>query len=217
MSTHRLPTLSLLALSAFGCSGNPTQKLPDVWPPKVGAVFPDLELLNHRGEKVRLSSFKGKVILIKPVGMSCAACNAFSGGNERGAFPGASCQAGLESMATYVPRYANGQSLDSEDIVVVEILFFNVRMQTPSVEDAKAWSTHYGLDQKPNHVVLIAPEVMRQPSYDMIPGFLLVDRDFVLRKDASGHHPADNLYPSLIPSIPRVVAMKPAATSAAPR
>ena len=77
--------------------------------------------------------------------------------------------------------------------------------------------TNYGLDQKPNHVVLIAPEAMRQPSYDMIPGYLLVDRDFVLRQDATGHHPADNLYESLIPSIPRFIAMESGTNSAAPR
>lgn len=213
MSTHRSAALSLVVLTALGCGAESTQQLPDVWPPAVGAAFPDLELLDARGEKVRLSSFKGKVVLIKPVGMSCAACNAFSGGNERGAFPGASSQQGVESIAAYVPRHANGLSLDSEDIVVVEILFFDMGMQAPSIEDAQAWSTHYGLDHKPNHVVLIAPEVMRQPSYDMIPGFLLLDRDFVLRKDASGHHPVDNLYDSLIPSIPRYLAAKPSAAA----
>ncbi len=217
MSAMRSATLSLLVLAALGCTGETTQQLPAVWPPQVGATFPDLELFDHRGEKVRLSSFEGKVLLIKPVGMSCAACNAFNGGNKRGTFPGASCQADLEPMAVYVPRFANGLSLDCEDIVVVEILFFNLEMQAPSVADAAAWSSHYGLDQKPNHVVLVAPEVMRQPSYDMIPGYLLVDRDFVLRKDASGHHPVDDLYQSLIPAIPEFVA-KPASEAApAPR
>jgi cytochrome oxidase Cu insertion factor (SCO1/SenC/PrrC family) len=48
----------------LGCGG------PKVsWPPQLGQPYPDLELVDQTGQKTRLSSFKGKVILIEPVGM----------------------------------------------------------------------------------------------------------------------------------------------------
>ena len=28
-------------------------------------------------------------------------------------------------------------------------------------------------------------------SYDLVPGYQLIDREFVLRKDSAGHHPPD--------------------------
>ncbi len=40
------------------------------WPPELGKPYPDLELVDQTGKKVRLSSFKGKVLLIEPIGMS---------------------------------------------------------------------------------------------------------------------------------------------------
>ena len=54
------------------------------WPPKLGEPFPNLELVSHTGDTVRLSDFQGKVVLVEPIGMTCAACNAFSGARERG-------------------------------------------------------------------------------------------------------------------------------------
>ncbi len=41
--------------------------------------------------------------------------------------------------------------------------------------------------------------------YNLIPGFQLIDRDFVLRYDASGHHPRDSLWDDLLPAIPRLL------------
>jgi hypothetical protein len=40
----------------------------------------------------------------------------------------------------------------------------------------------------------------------MIPGFQLIDRDFVLRYDASGHRPRHDLWRELMPAIPRLIA-----------
>ncbi|MEZ4545646.1 MAG: hypothetical protein R3C24_17340, partial [Cyanobacteriota/Melainabacteria group bacterium] len=35
---------------------------PTYWPPALNNYYPDMELLDQDGKKVRLSSFKGKVI-----------------------------------------------------------------------------------------------------------------------------------------------------------
>ena len=62
------------------------QVRPDhIWPPRVGERYPNLRLLNSRGERIALDSLAGRVILVEPIGMDCPACNAFAGGNRPGA------------------------------------------------------------------------------------------------------------------------------------
>ena len=60
------PVLSSLA--PRGASTSPA--LPFSWPPKRGEAYPDVTLLDHRGDEVHLSSFKGKVLLVDLIGMT---------------------------------------------------------------------------------------------------------------------------------------------------
>jgi len=39
----------------------------------------------------------------------------------------------------------------------------------------------------------------------VIPGFQLVDRDFILRSDATGHRPANDLWKHLLPMVPQLL------------
>ena len=184
------------------------------WPPVVDQPFPDLTAPDHRGERVRLSSLRGKVLLIEPIGMSCPGCVAFCGGQEYGAFEGHAPQQGLGSLESYFGEYTGGVDLGDEDITVVQMLFFNPAMQTPTVEEATRWHEHFRLAERQNHIVLIGPESIREASYASVPGYWLVDRDFVLRTDSTGHNPRDDLYSELMPLVPKLLAR---AASAAPR
>ena len=178
------------------------------WPPRVGQPYPDLELLNHKGQTVSLSSYKGKLILIEPIGLSCPACNAFAGGNEHGVggFRGVRPQTGLDSMAKHLPRYSPGVRIDDPRLVIVQLLLYGMDMQAPSLEDAQAWAKHFDIDTKPNHVVLIGDSRYVNPdSYNMIPGFQLIDGNFVLRADSTGHQPADDLYRHLLPRLGNMI------------
>lgn len=56
----------LPVLLAFACEKTPSFD----WPPQPGHAYPDLELVDQTGRPVRLSSFKGRVILVEPVGMT---------------------------------------------------------------------------------------------------------------------------------------------------
>ncbi len=173
------------------------------WPPTLGNPYPDIELRDSSGEPVRLSSFKGKVLLIEPIGMSCPACIAFAGGNSdgRGGLDGRPAQGGLESIENYVERYARGASLRDPDLVFIHMLLYNDQMRAPTQEDARRWEEHFGVS-RPNHFVLYADERFINPaSYKMIPGFQLVDRDFTLRVDATGHTPTHNLWKDLLPTL----------------
>ena len=46
------------------------------WPPKLNEPYPDLQLIDQEGAPTRLSDFKGRIILLEPIGMTCKACQA---------------------------------------------------------------------------------------------------------------------------------------------
>ena len=56
-----------LATSACGFQAAP---LPFAWPPQAGQPYPELALLGLDGETVHLSDYRGKVLLIEPIGMT---------------------------------------------------------------------------------------------------------------------------------------------------
>lgn len=178
------------------------------WPPQVGKPYPDLELVDSRGNMVKLSDFKGKVIVIEPIGMTCPACNAFAGGRKKGGVKGMGVQGNTDSFADYFPQYA-GVSLHDERIVFVNLLLYNLQMQGPSQADAKLWAQHFGLDRHKNTYVLAGgPELVNNASYNLVPGLQLVDKNFILRSDSSGHHPRDNMWQTLMPMVPALLKEK---------
>ena len=173
------------------------------WPPRLNETFPDLELRSSTGDIVRLSDFHGKVVLVEPVGMTCAACNAFSGARERGGYKHITPQANLPSIEKLLPQYAGGTSLDDERIVLVQLLLYDMKLRAPSLEDARDWAAHFGFDDNPSVIVLVGDErFINRASYDMIPGFFLLDKNRVLRADATGHQPRHNLFTELLKRIP---------------
>ncbi len=186
------------------------------WPPKLSEPFPNLELISHTGDTVRLSDFQGKVVLVEPIGMTCAACNAFSGARVRGGYENIKPQENLPSIEKLLPTYAQGQSLDDDRIVLVQLLLYDMNLHAPSPEDAREWAKHFGFDRKPNIYVLAADErFINKASYDMIPGFFLLDKNMVLRADATGHHPKHNLFTELLAKIPELLIANAAAESVA--
>lgn len=178
---------------------------PPTWPPEKHRTYPDLELIDQDGELTRLSDFRGKVILVEPVGMPCQACVAFSGGHQVGEFEGVPPQPGLKSITEYAREYGR-VALDDPRIVHVQILLFNHEMQAPSEEDARAWANHFQLHRARNEVVLTGtPELATKASRKLIPGFQLIDKGFILRADSTGVRTDDDLYSDLLPMIRRIV------------
>jgi hypothetical protein len=84
-------------------------------------------------------------------------------------------------------------------------------MNTPGVADARAWAEHFGLADRPNARVLLGDDRYKahQATYDMVPGFYLVDRDGTLLLDATGHHPADSLYADVAPRVAALLGARP--------
>ena len=70
-------------------------------------------------------------------------------------------------------------------------------------EEARRWAEHFGVTRPNHHVLYGDSRFINTGSYNMIPGFQLVDRDFVLRSDSSGHNPKHNLWKELLPMLGR--------------
>ncbi|WP_143544141.1 TlpA family protein disulfide reductase [Rhodopirellula sp. MGV] len=173
------------------------------WPPVKGQPFPELQLADQNGDLIRWAEFKGKVILVEYVASSCEGCQAFSGGARVGAYAGGSVQRELESIETYSERYAGVQL--GKDVVFVQVLLYGAGNRAPTAEEVSEWASHFHFDRRRNQIVLRGTAAMlNRATYEKIPGFHLVDRQFVLRSDSCGHHPVDDLYQELLPLMGRL-------------
>lgn len=193
-------------------SSQPAAELPFAWPPVKGEPYPDLELVDQTGARTRLSSFRGKIVLVEPIGMNCPGCNAFVGANraEIGHFEGIRPQRGLKSIEEYAASHAGGLRLDDPRVVYVHLLLYSLKMKAPTADDARRWAAHFGMDRAKNQVVLAADARFIGPaSYKMIPGFHLIDAEGILRSDSSGHHPKENLYTQLLPLLGKLTRELP--------
>jgi len=206
--------LALLVLGAAGCDDSEPPRAhaasqaetPAVWPPRVGEPYPDLHLVDQTGHVTPLSAFKGHVLLVEMIGMTCPACHGFSGAKRDGTFGGVGSDGGLPSIDELLPQYARGVKLPNDDLILVQILLFDMKMGAPTADDARAWAAHFHRDAAKHQYVLAGgPALHNDASYVMVPGFQLVDRKFVLRWDATGHTPRHNLYTELLPAIPSIL------------
>jgi len=209
LSASRIADMARICLHSVGItSAAPTNSTPAEnvqWPPGMGERYPDLLLNDQNGHPVRLSDFAGRVMLIELAAVPCKGCQAFSGGHQFGGFGGFDVQPDLESIHEYAERIA-GVRLDSNDVVFVQILLYGSSMKNPTPDEVSEWARHFQLRTTHNQLVLqgaaslLGPETMQ-----MIPGFHLVDDDFVLRSSSCGHSPQDNLYSDLLPTLRELI------------
>lgn len=179
-------------------------RYPTFWPPVVGRTYPEIELCDLTGKKVKLSSYAGRVILLEPIGMSCPACQAFVGGEKKGGINGVTPQGGTSSLESYLA--AAGVSPTDTRVVHVQLLLYGPNMGVPTLAEAQAWAKHFDFGRRSNEVLLVGDQrYINQHSYDMIPGMQLIDKNFVLVCDATGHNPRSSLFSELIPSVSKLL------------
>ncbi len=179
------------------------------WPPVLNQSYPDIELIDQEGEEFKLSYLKGKVIIVEPIGMNCPACQAFSGGHEYGAYRKNRVEEYSYSFSKIFPLYSEGLKLPGKDIVFVQLLLYNEYMGKPTPNDARKWAKHFELNKNDNHIVAVSNIDLRgDDSFKLIPGFQLIDKNFVLRIDSTGHNPKHDLYKQLIPMTKKFVDQK---------
>jgi hypothetical protein len=212
----------LLAVAGYGYSSgtvlpseptvNPgatssTTKPDHIWPPRLGEPYPDLYLRGTDGKRVQLSSFRGKVLLIEPIGMDCLACIGFAGGGKpgMGSFEGL----GIPKWATSIEDRMIPAGFDPADdrFVYIHLLLYRIgRDGAPSLEDGQKWEKHFKVDKRANTLVLIGdPYLIGGASYNMIPGLQAVDSTFILRWDNGGHNPPHSLE-QVLQDVPNLLA-----------
>ncbi|MEL6104562.1 MAG: hypothetical protein AAFU85_00940 [Planctomycetota bacterium] len=174
------------------------------WPPIKGQPFPEVVLHDQNGEPTRLRDFAGKLILVEYAAIPCEGCQAFAGGQTHGGFAGFPVQSGLQSIEHYAAQFG-GVELGNEDIVFVQVILYGKSVSAPTQEEVTAWAEHFQMDRASHQLVLRAtPGMLGREAFDLIPGFQLIDRDFIVRSDSCGHQPADNLYSDLLPLLGRL-------------
>lgn len=204
--------LACYFLCAAGLLWASSAALPFTWPPKLNEAYPDFEF-SVGSQTKHISSMKGKIVLVEMIGMNCPACQSWAGASKKGAFEGITPQSDLQPFEETFKRYTGGLSLDDPRIVYVQLLLFNMQMKAPRADDVKRWSEHFhkGMSHKP--IVLAgAPEFLLPPyyqkTYDLVPGFQIIDKHGILRYDATGHSPRHNLWTDALPAIPKLLDEK---------
>lgn len=178
---------------------------PPPWPPEKYRAYPDFELLNQDGKTVRLSDFAGRILLVEPIGMSCPASLALAGGHRYGPLQRVAPQANIDALEDYARQYA-GVDLNDPRIFRVQILLFNAEMQPPTPADLQDWVRHFRIPDYGNRVVLAGTAAMATAEgHKLVPGVQLVDQRFLLRADATGESPQDNLIHKLLPLLARLL------------
>lgn len=176
------------------------------WPPELNKEYPDLKLYDHIGRTFQLSDFKGRVIVIEPIGMNCPACQAFSGAHKYGPFRNSQAQKNVPSFDKIFYKYIPELEFNDRHVIFVQLLIYDMNMKHPGPNDAINWGRHFRISSKKGHFTAVSLVDLRgQDSYKMIPGFQLIDRQFILRADSTGHNPQDDLYYKLLPLLDEIM------------
>jgi thiol-disulfide isomerase/thioredoxin len=204
LAYHYRSELQIAAPIESFLHGQPKQDF--AWPPQLNEPYPDLHLVDQTGTAVRLSDFKGKIILVELIGIPCPACQAFSGGHKVGGFKGVAPQPDLASIEESARKYGRFD-LSNERIVKVHVLLYSMSMRAPTPRDAKAWADHFGLDRSKNEIVLAGlSSMISEETYQMIPGTQLIDQEFILRVDSTGRSARKHdLYRVLLPHVRKLL------------
>lgn len=183
------------------------KKIGHEWPPVKDQEYPDLELRDHTGKQVKLSQFRGKVIILQPVGTTSTGSIGLTGGDTLPPFQGMAPQAGLPSIDELLEK--EGVDPNNPNLIRVDILFYRSMSDEASLEDAQAWVEHFGLRNRENAIVLVGDERYLDPvTLNMIPGFQLIDQDFKLRVDSAGREAPDNMLATFVPAAWRLLQPK---------
>ena len=122
---------------------------------------------------------------------------------------GATAQSDLSSIEEYAKRFG-GVELSDRRIVFVQVVFYSPSLKAPTLAEIKSWAEHYKMDRSKSRIVLAGEsQFINNDTYNLIPGFQLIDASFVLRSDSSGHNPKNNLYSELLPLLGKLVKETP--------
>ncbi len=182
--------------------------LPKPWPPQMNVRYPDLKLLNQKGQDFKLSDYEGRVIVVEYIDMGSPISQAQSGAKERGVFSTASNKFDKLTQSFDVMLEKNTEpslTLPQDDIVMVKVIVFGPEGKQGSRDDAQDWAEHFGFTIE-NNVIVAVPEVdiRGEAMNGVIGGYQLLDKNYKLRVDSAGPDPKHNLRMTFMPMVPKL-------------
>ncbi|MFN8391158.1 MAG: hypothetical protein U0136_12780 [Bdellovibrionota bacterium] len=189
----------LLLMLCCGCS------LQGVSAPELNRAYPDVQLFDEAGQSVSLSSFRGRTILLHAVSMGCPICQAFSGSDTYGPFGAVMPNASLSPLEFYLAKGAP-EAYKNRSFQIIQVVFFNGSGEAPTVSELAEWSRHFHFHER-GITVLGAPMAVSQTlGTKLVPGFQVLDKNFVLRADSTGMIPRHDFRTQLIPVLKMLAA-----------
>ena len=196
-----------LRLSSQGKKLN--ENLPDTWPPKMNAPYPEIVLYDQDGRIFKLSSLLGKIVVVEYIDINSPVSQAQSGAGLIGAYGSAAdVDKFAVSFADAIHKTLGDEFLypGNEDIIEVKIIVYGEKGATGSRDDAQNWASHFNLRKDQNIIVAVAQKDIRGKESDtLIGGYQLLDKNMLFRVDSSGLMPKHNLTMTLIPLVPKLV------------
>lgn len=154
------------------------------WPPRQGAQHPEMTLFDLEGQEVKLSTFKGKVILLQWVATTSPGSIGLAGGLKAKAFKRTPSQQGVTRLDRALAEA--GAEVDSDEFVWLQVMVYGPGQGVPTQVDAQEWSEHFGLAERPRtHVLYTDQRYQVDATHAMVPGFYLIDTEFNLAFDAT--------------------------------
>ncbi len=193
-----------------GATPHINKNLPEVWPPKMNTKYPDIELLDQAGKEVKISDFKGKVILLEFIDITSPISQAQSGAGLIGAYP-AMVNQDVDKHSMPISDLLRRETMGSlmlphDDIMQVKVIIYGRDGGAGSRDDAMNWADHFDFKTSDNVIVAVPKKDMRgDETSSVLTGFQLIDKNMILRVDSAGVMPKHNLKMTLVPLVSKLL------------
>ncbi len=184
------------------------ENLPNPWPPKMNEPYPDIDLIDQNGQEFKLSSLKGKIVIVEFIDMTSPISQAQSGAWLVGAY------GRIQEIDKYTETFSDTLRKNTEpsiilpnnNIMQVKIIVYSEDGKQPSRDDAQNWASHFGYTREEGVIVSVARNDIRDiRTQELVTGFQLIDKNQILRVDSAGPTPKHNLKMTLVPLIPKLM------------
>ncbi|MGH1375963.1 MAG: hypothetical protein ACRBCK_06395 [Alphaproteobacteria bacterium] len=176
--------------------------LPDPWPANMNVAYPDIILMDDKGQELLLSDFMGKVVVLEFIDMSSPISQAQSGSLLLGAYGDTVKVDRSRTTFANVVRDETGEGFTypSANTVELKVIVYAEDGGLPTVDDAAKWANHFDLSSEESIIVAVPKTDLRSPiTQGLIGGYHLLDKQSRLRVDSVGTIPRHNLEITLVP------------------
>lgn len=181
--------------------------------PQVGEPIPHTRFVDSDGKPFTLASLRGKVLLIRIVEMDSPVDQTLAGAKDYGPLgePKGPLPEGIYTLRSAFMHMTQGASYTSDKLAHVYLLLTDESGNPATRGDAAVWASHFIRATRTNEYVIVSESAGAEDSGPgWKPGFVLVDRNLIVRGVASGEERYVQLARDLMPWIPTLLREAPA-------